>query len=217
MTRILSLAIVLLAVLAGSAGAQEPSAAPREPALREELLRMHREDQAVRNRAIEVGFATGSAPDSLMRRWMAVDSANLLRVKAIVARHGWPTTEMVGRDGVGAMFTLVQHADREPAFQQAMLPHVLAAWRRGDGIQGQDVALLTDRVLSGQGLPQRYGSQTELVDGRVVVKPMEDPENVDARRREMGLPPMAEYLELLARMYRAQPADSSSARPAAKP
>lgn len=214
MTRSLALAAALAALLTGNLAAQPTPPAPRDPALREELLRMLREDQAIRNQAIEAGFAAGTAPDSVMRRFMAVDSANLVRIRAIVARHGWPAAERVGSDGVGALFTLVQHADGDPAFQRAMLPHVLAAYRRGDGITGQNVALLTDRVLAGQGLPQRYGTQVAFVDGRTVVKPMEDPENVDQRRREMGLPPMAEYLEILAEVYRLQPQPPA---PAAKP
>jgi hypothetical protein len=35
----------------------------------------------------------------------------------------------------------------------------------------------------------------------LVVEPIEEEANVDARRAQLGLPPLAEYLELLNKMY----------------
>ena len=43
------------------------------------------------------------------------------------------------------------------------------------------------------GKPQRFGTQFHTVDGEFVPLPIEDPDNLDARRQSVGLPPMAEY------------------------
>jgi hypothetical protein len=58
-------------------------------------------------------------------------------------------------------------------------------------------ALLTDRVLVHRGEPQRYGSQFDIVDGRLVPAPIADLPGLDARRASVGLPPMTEYVRML--------------------
>lgn len=202
--RSLPLALLLAAALGGGAAAQQtPTPAPSHPALRAELLRREAEDQAARKALIEAGFQT--APDSLRERLARVDSANTAWLKALVEREGWPTPARVGADGVHAAFLIVQHTP-DHAFQAAMLPHVREAWRAGAGVDGEDVALLTDRVLRHQGRPQRYGTQADFVDGRAVPQPLEEPETVDERRREMGMMPLAEYLAFLEQLYKQQPA-----------
>jgi hypothetical protein len=56
--------------------------------------------------------------------------------------------------------------------------------------------MLTDRVEVKAGRPQIYGTQLSLKDGRWVLDPIADSAGVDVRRRQMGLPPLAEYLRL---------------------
>jgi hypothetical protein len=63
-----------------------------------------------------------------------------------------------------------------------------------------DLALITDRVRVRQGLPQLYGSQFNGVDGRWIADPIEDVERLDERRASMGLPPMADYVRMIAEM-----------------
>jgi len=50
------------------------------------------------------------------------------------------------------------------------------------------------RILSGQ--PQLYGSQfRKIIKNKIEFLPIEDIENVDQRRREMGIPPLSEYIK----------------------
>ena len=70
-------------------------------------------------------------------------------------------------------------------------------------VSGQDLALLTDRVLKQQGLPQRYGSQFDFEDGAAILYPIRDSAGVDARRAAMGLMPLALYAGFLRQMYHA--------------
>ena len=55
-------------------------------------------------------------------------------------------------------------------------------------------ALLTDRVLLRQGKSQRYGSQFQMGKNGLEPSPIEDETNVDARRAQMGMMPLADYL-----------------------
>ena len=87
------------------------------------------------------------------------------------------------------------------AFMRAMLPAIEESRRRGD-LDGGAVALLTDRIEVKAGHPQIYGTQLSLKDGRWVLDPIADSAGVDARRKQMGLPPLAEYLRLVDSMLR---------------
>src|SRR5262249_3863870 len=137
-----------------------------------------------------------------LARMQLIDNANTERIKAIVSRYGWPDPELVGRDGSEAAFLLVQHADS--AFQKQMLPLVEKAYKTG-GLSGQSYALLLDRVPVGDGKPQVYGTQAKRFEEwkgqEPVLEPIEDEANLDKRRAEVGLPPIAEYKEMLMRMY----------------
>lgn len=193
--------LCLLLLPFGGARAQGGGEPPvKEPALRRELLKRVEQDQAIRNELISKGVKN---PDkAVLARMRAIDAENTERVRAIVARYGWPGPELVGRDGAEAAFLLVQHADH--AFQKEMLPLVEKAYR-GGGLSGQSYALLLDRVLVGEGKPQVYGTQAKRFEEwkgqEPVLEPIEDEANVDKRRAEVGLPPLSEYREGLKQFY----------------
>lgn len=170
------------------------------PALRRELLKRVKQDQAIRNKLISKGI---EHPDkSILERMRVINTSNTKRVRVIVSQYGWPGPELVGRDGTEAAFLLVQHADL--TFQKEMLPLVEKAYKRGE-LSGQSYALLLDRVLVGDGKPQIYGTQAKRFEewkGREpVLEPIQDESNVDKRRAEVGLPPLSEYREMLIQLY----------------
>jgi hypothetical protein len=68
---------------------------------------------------------------------------------------------------------------------------------RNGKAQGSSLALLEDRVALGQGKRQIYGSQisTDMATKLYYVRPLEDPDNVDERRKSVGLQPLAEYVK----------------------
>ncbi len=56
------------------------------------------------------------------------------------------------------------------------------------------LALLEDRVALGEGKKQIYGSQLTGNQSGMSLRPMIDPDNVDKRRADVGLEPLADYL-----------------------
>lgn len=175
MLRRMVVVVAVLAALAGAARAVEPV----QPALRAELLAMKEQDQAVRQ----------ATTLEQMRKWAAVDAANLVRITAIVAQYGWPTVSMVGQDGASAAWILVQHADRDAPFQQQVLAMMEPLVAQGE-VRGVEYAYLYDRTH----YPQRYGTQGTCVNARAWQPfEIEDLANVNARRRALGLMSMAEY------------------------
>jgi hypothetical protein len=185
----------LLGVVACSS---RPVAAPQgwHAGLRPELLARLARDQAVRDTFMTQLNQTGKLTPELVASMTAVDSANLAWLKPLLLTYGWPTRAAIDTDGVQAVFLMVQHADRDPAFQAAMLPKIEAAYQSGE-IDGQSLALLTDRVAKAQGRPQVYGTQTTGHGRILVIDPIDDSAGVDARRAKLGLPPLAVYKRFL--------------------
>ena len=70
--------------------------------------------------------------------------------------------------------------------------------RDGSLFQGYhplEVAMLEDRIRTFEGRPQRYGTQFDWDEhGHLSLLPLEDPAGVDARRRAIGLGPLAQDL-----------------------
>jgi predicted enzyme related to lactoylglutathione lyase len=130
-----------------------------------------------------------------------VDSVNTAWLRALVARSGWPKRSVVGEEGAHDAWLLVQHADRDTAFQNEVLGLMEDAVA-ADEASGSDFAYLTDRVRIAQGRPQLYGTQARMSpDGELEPYPIEDSTRVDERRPAVGLPPLAEYLERMKQLY----------------
>ncbi len=189
----------------GEAWAQLPAiadsaAAWRNPdeELRLELLALMEADQAIRHELIAVGMENAS--DSLLAAMDVIDSTNTARIKEIIETRGWPGKDLVGEDGAEAAFLLVQHADRDLGFQKEMLLLLQLAFLSGKAT-GEQYALLTDRVRRAEGHPQVFGTQAWVEDGKLVVAPIEDEAGVDARRAELGMVPLADYIRILKETY----------------
>lgn len=129
---------------------------------------------------------------TLAKKMERADSINLIKVTAIIDKYGWPGPEMVGEAGNQAVFLVIQHADRET--QRKYIGVMRDAVKAGKA-EGSALALLEDRVALGNGEKQIYGSQIGMEDTISYIAPMIDPDNVDKRRAEVGLGPIAEYVK----------------------
>ncbi len=58
----------------------------------------------------------------------------------------------------------------------------------------KQVAFLTDRIRFNEGRPQIYGTVLDWDEGGALNCELENPEDVDARRAAVGLPPFDESL-----------------------
>jgi hypothetical protein len=172
----------------------------REPLLRADLVARADQDQRIRNEMIKTGSAR---PDSaVMRRMAAIDAGNTARLKEMVDQVGWPGTDLVGWDGAEAAFLLGQHAAHEA--HTAWMPKIQEAFEAGR-MSGSNYALFLDRYLVEEGKPQVYGSRAKPFaewKGRgVAFFPIDDSTNVDKRRADVGLSPLAEYAATLSKVY----------------
>jgi len=179
-------ASVVLALLLAACASAPPQP---NPTLHDELIAMKDADQSIRKRAL-----ADKQNEALHEEWNAVDAKNLARMKQIIDTYGWPTVAMVGKDGVGAAWTLSQHGDA--AFLHRVLPMMKKAVDAGE-LHGGLYATSYDRVRIQDKQKQLYGSQFTTENGKCEPLPMEDPEHVDERRKAIGLGPLTEYAKQL--------------------
>ncbi len=109
-----------------------------------------------------------------------------------IARKGWPKISEVGKEGAATAFLIVQHSNL--ATMRKYLPLIKNLCGRGEA-RWQDYALMYDRVETMEGRPQLYGSQVQRRKGQKewTLYPIANEEDLEERRRKMGLKPMGEY------------------------
>ena len=154
------------------------------------------EDQTYRQQIEGIEKKYGWESKEMKAHWKIInekDSINLIKVKAILDKYGWLGADVVGGQGNSTLFLVIQHSDQ--ATQEKYLPMMREAVKNGKA-QGSSLALLEDRVALGQGKRQIYGSQIGRDPETQIyyVSPLEDPDNVDKRRAEVGLGPLSEYV-----------------------
>jgi len=163
--------------------------------LREELLKLAEKDQTrLRN---TIGETEKS--EDLLKRMRANREKNTVSLCTIVKEYGWPTTTLVGKDGVAAAFLLLKNSSSF-ALQADLFPVIVAAVKKGD-IPRSSFAAYFDRLRSGAGLKQLFGTQVTISGGFLVLYPIEQEKYVDVRRKQYDLPPLAEYLRTLEISY----------------
>src|SRR4030095_3967706 len=121
------------------------------------------------------------------------DSSDLQYVTSVIDKYGWISYDSIGYKANQALFLVIQHSDS--ATQEKYLPVLREAVKENKAF-GHQLALLEDRVLIKRGKKQLYGSQIQCdsMGKNCWVLPIEDERNVDKRRAEVGLPPLAEYV-----------------------
>jgi len=165
--------------------------------LQAKLLAIFDDDQVIRQQFIsaqkEFGYQSKQV-DSLGKIMSYKDSINLIKVTEILDKNGWVGTDKIGGQANQTLFLVIQHSDLKT--QQKYLPMMREAVKNKNA-NGSALALLEDRVGLGEGKRQVYGSQIgqDNETQKHYVLPLDDPDNVDKRRAEVGLGPLADYVK----------------------
>lgn len=125
-------------------------------------------------------------------RMREVHERNAAQLRAIMEMLGWPGRSQVGEEAAAAAWLILQHAIGDPSLQRRGLELMREAADAGD-VSRVHVAMLEDRIRTNEGKRQRYGTQFDWdQNGLMSPLPIEDESNVDERRAEIGLKPLAE-------------------------
>lgn len=160
------------------------------------LENIYQDDQKYRMQIDELQKKYSRDSKEMQAHWKLIqekDSINLIKIKNILDYYGWLGEDDIGRQGNTTLFLVIQHADL--ATQEKYLPIMRDAVKNKKANPGS-LALLEDRVALRQGKKQIYGSQIgrDPVTNTFYVSPLEDPDHVDQRRAEVGLSPLADYV-----------------------
>lgn len=150
------------------------------------LLKMLESDQAFRSL---LGAIEYKKADSLI---FANDTANMCVIKGIIQKIGFPNLESVGMDGVNAIFILLLHAHgiddtknietMTPLMKKAVTDLKYPPF---------NMAIVIDRQRVTSRQKQIYGSYWEMgKQNKRIVTPIENINEVELRRKEIGLPPL---------------------------
>jgi len=118
---------------------------------------------------------------------------NEKKVRAILDAYGWPDLELIGDQGNLTISNVLQHS--ENSIRVKYLPMMREAVRTGN-LHPRFLVRAEDRIATERGALQIYGGQMKYYPETKSynVWPVYDPANVDKRRAEIGLGPIAEHL-----------------------
>jgi len=157
---------------------------------------IYQEDQGLRREITEVEAQYGRNSDEMKAHWKTIaekDSINLIKIQKILDERGWLSPEIIGGKGNMTLFLVIQHSPIE--IQEKYLPMMREAAKKNNA-RPSSLALLEDRVALRTGKRQIYGSQIarDSETGEFYVSPIENPEEVNKRRAEVGLGTIEDYI-----------------------
>lgn len=148
----------------------------------------------------EVGIAarkTGmksSVVEAVWKLKFLVQERNQRELEALLAAKGWPRTGQVGTEAAMAAYLTVMHSN--DGLQKKYLAVIKTICEAGE-LPWMRYALIVDRSLFNENKPQRFGTHTRYIEQTKSEElyPLENEAKVDEWRREIGLPPLADYLK----------------------
>lgn len=191
------------AVLAASVFPLLASAAEPCPDYAARLAAMVDADQGLRKR-IDYLDPDGPAQQKLDSHVRLVDRVNTERFQALLARCGWPGRAAHGDEALKHAWLLVERGQHDLAFQKQALALVEAAAAGGERQDGR-FAELFDRVAVAEGRAQHYGTQLDTPRDQpcaIFFKPFDKLALVEARRAQLGMGKLYDYLDTVKEMRR---------------
>jgi hypothetical protein len=160
------------------------------------LWRLRAWDQAF---FIEVGIAgrkTGmksSVVEALWKFKFMIQKWNQEELEGLIDKKGWPRIGAVGRDAAMAAYLVIMHS--ENGLQKKYLATIKKICEENE-LPWERYAAIYDRSLFNDNKPQKYGTHTRYNEQTKAQElyPLEDESKVNEWRREIGLPPLEEYL-----------------------
>jgi len=162
--------------------------------IKSELEAIYLESLKLRGQVIPTIRSFGEDSDEmkvLNTQILDFDSISLVRVKEVIDSLGWLGKGEVGEMANEALFLTIQHS-LDPEDRVHYFPFLKSSAEKGQS-NLTDMATMYDRIQVEKGEPQRYGTQSRLVNGVKVLYPIEDAEHVNRRRKKVGLKKLREF------------------------
>ena len=122
------------------------------------------------------------------------DSLILLKVESIIHVYGYLGPKTIGYEANQTMFNVIYNMQLDSAKK-----YVAILWQallKGNATP-ENYAALADKVSLQESHAQIYGSIIQRKGGTYYMPPILDTAKVDSLRKEIGLPPLQDYLKML--------------------
>ncbi|PKP47179.1 MAG: hypothetical protein CVT92_17140 [Bacteroidetes bacterium HGW-Bacteroidetes-1] len=195
MKRILLLIVVLLFNETIFAQINKPINVDQDSTLKMNLESIRTKDQTLRLIIPELENRFGKDSDELTYIWTLIhfqDSINETDVISIIDKYGWLGTNRIGELANQTLWLVIQHA---PIYiQEKYIPFLRISVEKGES-EGWYLAFLEDRIAMRNGENQIYGTQSKYnkTTEKYHIYPIQNPENVNERRKRIGLETIEEY------------------------
>jgi len=123
-----------------------------------------------------------------------IHTENALELDEIISIYGWPTLSKVGLEGTRLAWLIAQHSICTPVLQRKFFKILCEECKKGE-VPKRQVAFLSDRIRFNEGRPQIYGTILDWDEKGEFSCEIEDPDNLDVLRKDVGLPPFKEYIK----------------------
>jgi hypothetical protein len=204
--KILKLVIILFA-LATSSCAQEKKTSKEQQPEKERLLnkeyliavldtvyRAEQEPIRSRDAMMEKYGVESKQAQEYQEIYERNHIVNEKKVREILDKYGWPDKDVIGEQGNITICAVIQHSDNE--IRLKYLPMMKQAVKEKK-LEPRFLVRAEDRIATERGDLQIYGGQMKYYPETKTfnVWPVYDPVNIDKRRAEIGLEPIAEFLK----------------------
>ena len=148
----------------------------------------------LRDSLINIYGAESKEAEVYQKEYRKNHTLNIKKIKKILDKYDWPELTQMGEQGNRTICNVLQHADQKtrehyiPLMKQAVLDKKL---------EPRFLVRAEDRIATDKGELQIYGGQMKYYPETKSfnVWPVYDPVNIDKRRAEIGLDPIAEFLK----------------------
>jgi len=161
------------------------------------LWRLRARDQAY---FVEIGIAgrkvgmRSSVQEAIWDLKVLMQQQSQEEIDRLLTRKGWPRAAEVGPEAVWGAYLVLMHGASE--LQEKYMPAIRSACEAKE-LPWERYANIFDRCLFNRNKPQRYGTHLKYNEEtkREELYPLEDESRVNEWRKELGLPPLEEYLK----------------------
>ncbi|MDR2276180.1 MAG: hypothetical protein LBF27_35075 [Sphingobacterium sp.] len=132
----------------------------------------------------------------------SIAEANYTEIKIVFEKYGFPGFDIVGEEGSKSFWLIVQHCDKWPEFQKQVLKKMEAEVKKKNA-HSTYYAYLVDRIKIRGGQKQLYGTQVSYHTDtcQAYVSNVEDPDNINKRRKAVGLETIEKYLNTVSKNH----------------
>ncbi|WP_375581025.1 DUF6624 domain-containing protein [Marivirga tractuosa] len=133
-----------------------------------------------------------SEDQELIKEMNILDSTLLHKVTLFLNEYGWKSKKEIGELANMGLILAIQHSSKE---EMESFKEIIEKAYQEDKIEKSSYALYVDRLKVRNGLPQIYGTQYYYDEKSASLRfnEIEDFENVNKRRRKVGLSKIEKY------------------------